>query len=119
MATYLVDKNKVITMVRGDSEVFKFKFTEGKFPFDSPLKVNDGDVIFFGLMDPHQHFEYALLKKEYSNKDFDEEGNFILTLNPDDTIELAEGTYFYSIKLLRTNAEIKTLVQKTRFHLVS
>ena len=45
--------------------------------------------------------------------------NFILSLDPDDTIELMEGTYFYSIKLLTEDANIKTLVQNTRFNIIN
>lgn len=119
MSTYIIDKNKVLSMVRGDSASFPFKFTEGKFPNETPLIVGSNDIIFFGLMDPNQNFEHALLKKEYSSKDFDSDGNFILSLDPDDTIELMEGTYFYSIKLLTEDANIKTLVQNTRFNIIN
>lgn len=119
MSLYIIEKNKVITMTRGDSAKFSFKFMEGKFPNETPLVINDDDIVFFGLMDPNQYFEHALLKKEFSNKDIDEEGNFIITLEPDDTIELMEGTYFYAIKLLTSDAQIKTLVQNTKFNIVN
>lgn len=118
MSLYIVRQNKVITMNRGDSCEFKFKFNTGKFPNEEPLIINEGDVIFFGLMDPNVHFEHALVKKEFNITNFDEEGYLVINFEPDDTLELMEGTYFYQIKLLTKDANIKTLVPKTKFIIV-
>lgn len=118
MSTYIINKNNVITINRGDYAEFKFKFKVGKFPYDHDLIVNDGDILFFGLMDPGVHFEHALLKKEYTSNFINDEGYFILTLESDDTLELVPGVYYYEIKLLDINAHITTLIQKTKFIIV-
>lgn len=115
---YYVKKNNVISINRGDYVEIPFKFEEGKFP-KTPITMNDGDVLFFGLMDPNMHFEHSLIKKEFTGKDtISSEGEFTLILEPDDTLELLPGTYFYEIKLLTKDAKIKTLIQKTRFNII-
>ena len=115
---YFVKRNHVISLNRGDYAEITFKFEEGKFP-KTPITMNDGDVLFFGLMDPNRHFEHSLIKKEYTGTNvIDDEGKFTLVLEPDDTLELVPGTYFYEIKLLTADAKIKTLIQKTRFNII-
>ena len=115
---YIINKNKVISITRGDYVQIPFRFEKGDFPRRELVEIGDNDIIFFGLMDPNQHFEHALVKKEFSKDDFDSEGNFILTIDTDDTLELMCGTYYYEIKLLTEDAHITTLVQKTKFIIV-
>lgn len=115
---YLVKKNKVITATRGDYLEIHLELLKGKFPYQEKLTIGDKDLIYFGLMDPNSHFERALVKKELSSADFDSEGNLVITLNVEDTLTLYPGTYFYALKLLKENAEIETILQKTRFNLI-
>lgn len=116
---YVIKKNHVISLNRGDYAEIPFCFKEGKFPKDAPIRIGEGDVLFFGLMDPNTHFEHSLIKKEFIGNDvIDDEGNFTLVIEPDDTLELLPGTYFYEIKLLTKDAKIRTLIQKTRFNII-
>lgn len=116
---YIVNKNNVISMNRGDYAEIPLYFKEGKFPYNTPITMTDDDVLFFGLMDPNQHFEHALLKKEYTGSStIDKDGKFLLVLEPEDTLELMPGTYFYEIKLLTKDSKIYTLMQKTRFNII-
>lgn len=115
-------ENGIITLMRGDS-------------FSMPIRINDGtrlephfrklsarDTVYFGLMKPGQAFEDAVVKKVYDNSSpTDAEANVLLRLNPEDTINLLTGKYYYMIKL-RTfdeldNEWVRTIVQPTLFYL--
>lgn len=115
MSRYIIEKNFVITINRGDYLEKEFVFTTGPFLEEKPLVVNEGDIIFFGLMDPNQHFEHALIKKEFGKKDITEDGEFTLILESEETLDLVPGIYYYSIKLLTSDSKIKTLIPKTKF----
>lgn len=74
-------------------------------------------------MDPHQPFENALIKKAFTKKDEDKYGNLYVTLQPEDTIDLIPGTYYYAIKAIYTlgdedEVRIDTIIQRTKFIIV-
>ena len=120
MSTYIINKNHVIIMNRGDSVNLPISIMVGKFPESRhKLEIKEGDIIFFGLMFPRQHFECAIIKKEFDKSAFDSEGNFVLTLEPLDTMRLESGTYYYELKLLKASDDsITTLIPKSRFNIV-
>ena len=73
-------------------------------------------------MDPHQLFEDALVKKRYTKDDCDEVGNLVITLKPEDTLDLFPGVYYYAIKLHKVADneeeyidEVITIINKTKF----
>ena len=120
---YIIEKDKVITMNRGDHASFMINLKTGIFPFEKPYTLKEGDILFFGLMEPNQHFENAFLKKELHYDDYDVEGGMLrVTIEPEDTIEMLPGTYYYQIKLLREDIDgeviVDTVVQKTKFIIV-
>lgn len=118
MSRYVINKDKVITINRGDYFERTFEFLEGAFPEEYPVEVNDDDIIFFGLMDPNQHFENSLIKKEFEGSSVSDDGLFTLIIDSEDTLELVPGVYYYSIKLLTQEGRIKTLIPKTKFIIV-
>lgn len=123
MSLYLIKKDKVITMNRGDYLSLKIELKSGKFPHEEKYSVQEDDIIFFGLMEPNQPFERAILKKELGYDDYDIEGGTLkVVLNPEDTIELVPGTYYYQIKVLYRDeagiTHVDTVVQKTKFNIV-
>lgn len=123
MSLYLIRKNKVITMNRGDYLSLKIELKSGNFPNETYYEIKKGDIVFFGLMEPNQPFEKAILKKELGYDDYDIEGGTLkVVLNPEDTIELVPGTYYYQIKVLYKDeagvSHIDTALQKTRFNII-
>ena len=95
-----IDYNGIIRLMRGDS-------------FCTPIYINIGteldpvyknltanDVLYFGLMEPNQAFEDAVVKKTFTFLDRkDDKGNTLLILDPKDTEKLLVGKYYYMIKL--------------------
>jgi len=120
---YLIKKNNIITLTRGDYLEFPLCLTVGEFPDKEIYELEDSDVVFFGLTFPHQPFEKAILKKEYTKDDLDENNNLIIKLLPEDTIRLLPGNYYYSVKILYHDevdniSKIDTIIDKTKFILV-
>lgn len=115
MSMYVIQKNNVINIVRGDSVNISLPLYSDKFKREK-ISLSENDLIFFGLMLPRQHFECAFLKKEFDYTDFDSEGNLILALDPLDTMSLISGVYYYELKLLKDGEDsITTLIPKTKF----
>ena len=76
---------------RGDT--YEFDLTINDDSLNGRYILQDDDVLYFGLMDPHQKFEDALLRKRYTKDDCDEGGNLIIEIRPEDTIDLLPGVY--------------------------
>lgn len=114
----------IITMNRGDT--YEFSLTIDDEGSESGKYILQGnDTVYFGLMEPNSIFEHSLVRK--STKDdikFDEEGNFFITIEPEDTEYLLPGVYYYSVKLemdhelgktLESVHKVVTVINKTKF----
>jgi hypothetical protein len=97
--------NNMIIMNRGDTHEFDLIIEDINLP-DGRYRIQGDDTIYFGIMDPHQPFEDALVKKKFTVDDADEEGNLIIVINPEDTLDLLPGTYYYSVKIHLQHEEI-------------
>ena len=113
--------NNIVVINRGDTFSFDLTISDPASE-DGRYILKDDDVLYFGLMDPHQLFENALVKKRYTKEDTDDAGNLIITINPEDTIDLCPGVYYYAVKLhrLTDNDEeyidkVITVINKTKF----
>lgn len=118
-------KNNIIVLNRGDSYPFTF-YIEDENSSNGVYLLKDDDTVYFGVMDPHQPFENALIRKKYTAEDMDSAGNINIEITPDDTIDLFPGVYYYSIKLHKqspANLElgepeidrVMTIINKTKF----
>jgi hypothetical protein len=123
-------QNNAIVITRGDSLEFKPNpITLGDF---ANYKLQGDDTIYFGLMDPGQYFEEALVRKVFTAEDFASIEDFVLELDPEDTLDLLPGKYFYALKLQLNHVEpdlssesdnaksievnkVITLINKTKF----
>lgn len=90
--------NNIILLNRGDT--YEFDLTiEDDTAIDGRYHLQGEDTIYFGIMDPHQPFEDALVKKKFTVEDADANGNLTIVLEPEDTLDLLPGTYYYSVKI--------------------
>ena len=106
------NKTLAITLVRGDSFAFAISnYKEGvKIPF--PPK----SVIHFGVKKRSRDSVYALCKRAVIR----ENGTAIIQINPQDTENLATGSYSYDIEY--SNAErsiVRTWVNNKPFKLMA
>lgn len=113
--------NGIIYLMRGDSYSFPLSINLGTAFTPEMYYLQEGDALYFGLMQPNQAFENAVLKKKYTyESDTDDEGNILIELNPEDTVNLPVGKYFYMVKLLRKiNGKniVNTIINPTQFFL--
>lgn len=91
-------KNNMIILNRGDTYEFDLTIDDDS-AVDGRYHIQGDDAIYFGIMDPHQPFEMALVKKKFTVDDADTNGNLTIVLEPEDTLDLLPGTYYYSVKI--------------------
>jgi hypothetical protein len=121
--------NNIIVMNRGDSYDFDLTIADAT-TIDGRYKLVENDTLYFGIMDPGQPFEQALVRKRYTVEDTDSAGNLTIALTPEDTLDLYPGKYFYAIKLHLDHQDIDantgkptgvqidkviTIINKTKF----
>ena len=112
---YHIYKNNVISMVRGDYLETNIELVKGRFPFQKKISIGEGDTIYFALMHDHEPFERSILKIEYTKEDINENGDLMLVIEPEDTIGLFPGVYYYEVKLLTEDSKIHTIIPKSKF----
>jgi hypothetical protein len=114
--------NGIIYLFRGDSYTNPIIINVGTNLSPINYQLKQGDSLYFGLMEPNQSFEEAVLKKKYTYlNDTDSKGNTLLKIEPKDTLNLKVGKYYYMIKLRTIDAFgqecVKTIVPPTQFFL--
>lgn len=113
-----IQDNGIIYMTRGDTFQCPLYTNIGTLLHPEWYTLQDGDKLYFGLMQPHENFEDAILKKVYDNSsEKDTDGFTLLKLVPEDTLKLAVGKYYYSVKLLKANGEVHTVNVPTLFYI--
>jgi hypothetical protein len=105
----MLTNNNIIIMHRGDTYDFDLVIDD----VDSPngiYRLKGNDVVYFGIMDPHQPFENALVKKRFTAEDAYPNGVLNIVIAPEDTLDLLPGTYYYSVRahLQHDNFHYKT-----------
>ena len=118
MAT--ISNNGIINIMRGDSFTFFQGINLGTKALPEYYSLQEGDSLYFGVMEPNRSFEDAIIRKSYSYlSDQDDEGFIQIDINPEDTEFLETGKYYYMIKLRRkvsdTKYSVKTIVNPTLF----
>ena len=85
-------------LIRGDTKSVGFEITdeEGK-----PLELTEGDEIYFTLKNNYNTKDYVLQKKytDFTLRYDIETSEATITLEHDDTCDLAYGTYVYDVKV--------------------
>ena len=97
-----------LSMIRGDSEgiILSLKKDEDMIPF------NQGDTVYFTVKQSHST-EKVTLQKIIT--EFDEGGNCIIEIEPEDTKRLSFRTYEYDIQLTDSNGRVTTIIPCSKF----
>ena len=122
-----VSKNGIITLSRGDSFYLNIFVNLGTELNPIPYRLKEGDKLYFALMQPHQPFENALIRKEATIADMDEQTDLVkFSFTSEMTEFLMPGNYYYMVKLLRANngesgeenESVDTIISKTKFIII-
>lgn len=122
MNLWIPNKCSIINMFRGDSLDIPLNIRNGSAMHYEQYNLTNNDTIYFGLMEPNQKFEDAILKKVLTASDIDENNNLIIKLKPTDTVDLLPGKYYYSIKLKQNSDnsyDVYTLLKETEFWILN
>ena len=112
-----------IQLTRGDTLKLALFINKGTMLEPQRYALTENDTIYFALMELNQPFEEAILKKVFttSSSEFTEDGDLIITLISEDTENLLEGEYKYTIKLKTTHDDtydVNTVVTEHSFYIV-
>lgn len=111
-----ISKNGIVTLSRGDCFTLNVEVNIGSIIEPIYYMLEEGDKLYFALMEPNQPFEHALIRKVFTGEDQDSLGNVIMNFTADDTEFLIPGNYYYMIKLSREDGTfVDTIVSKTKF----
>ena len=116
-----ISVNNIVTLSRGDSFSCPLFLNEGTDVKPVRHILETGEYVYFFLLRPNQPFENALVRKKLTKDNLNSNGDVVVSFQPEDTINLCPGTYFYEIRahLLEGGKEIiNTVVERTRFIIV-
>lgn len=107
----------IIRINRGDSFQKPLFINCGTFLNPKRYTLQQGDKVYFGVMEPNHFWEQSILRQVYnSESDMTEDGDLLIKIRPEDTEYLFPGTYYYMVKLLREEEqEVRTIVPATLF----
>lgn len=119
-----ISKNGIITVSRGDTFTLEVFINLGTAVDPIQYRLEEGDYVYFALMEPHQPFEHALIRKMYDYRNLNKEGSVVMKFITEDTEYLMPGNYYYMVKLYRAGGEsgeeesVDTIVSKTKFIII-
>jgi hypothetical protein len=97
-----------ISMIRGDSESITLSLKRD----DVIIPFNQGDTVYFTVKQGYSTEKITLQK---IITEFDEGGNCIIEIEPEDTKELSFGSYVYDIQLTDSNGRVTTIIPCSKF----
>lgn len=116
-----ISNNGFIVLTRGDTFRAPLFINWGSkdHPVRYYIKNHPTVAVYLGVMEPHQQFEEALIKKSYDHSsEINKEGDIVVTLRPTDTECLLPGKYYYAIKLVDETGGVDTIIPKTEFFIL-
>lgn len=117
---YIVDP-KIVYLVRGDSFKYPLYINNGTDLSPERYELKDSDKVYIGITQPNQSFENAIIKKVLTTEDVLENGDLLFKLDPEDTVCVCPGKYFYEIKLrtlVEDTYEVHTIANKQQFWII-
>ena len=130
---FKISENKIITVSRGDSFSLDVFVNLGYGCCPVQYIPKEGDKVYFGLMEPNQPFEFALIRKVFGENDVNPDNGLVhMEFKPEDTEYLLPGLYYYSVKLatpiyedsedsdeeIEPRYEVSTVIAKTKFYII-
>ena len=112
---FKLSKNGVITITRGDSFSLDTFINVGTQLEPLQYILENNDFVYFGLMEPGQPFEHALIRKVFDKTSLTDDDLVHMEFDPEMTEYLMPGLYYYMIKLVTADGDVSTIVSKTKF----
>lgn len=118
-----ISNNGIITVNRGDNFTVPLFINQGTEINPVRFIINDKCEVYLGIMEPNQKFEDALIKKRYTTKSLNRNGDIVVSIKHQDTSCLVPGKYFYEFKLRILNSdtneyEVNTIIPRKEFNII-
>ena len=113
-----INKYGMITMNRGDSWQTEIFVNIGTELQPIGYHLDEGEYVYFGVMEPNQPFEHALIRKRIDMSSASEDmptGYYNIGFEVEDTEFLMPGHYYYEVKLLRKRKDSEGVVIEDKF----
>ena len=109
---FTISGNGIIQLNRGDSVSMPLFINKGTNmrPIRYKISENPSTKVYFGVMEPNQPFENALIRKTF--------GDLIIELASYETENILPGKYYYQVKVLFEDGNVSTVIPKTLFYIV-
>lgn len=113
-----VSQTGVVELNRGDSVTLDVLVNLGTRIEPNIYIMQENDCVYFGLMEVNQPFEFAILKKKITSDRQTDNGAVQIELDPDDTLCLLPGKYYYQVKLAIQPNTVHTIIDKAQFFIL-
>ena len=109
---YQSSPNNIISLRRGDSFIVPLFINQGTklHPVRYDLNSHNEFDIYLGVMEPNQKFEDAVIRKKWTKETgkINQYGDLMIELEPQETLKLLPGKYFYQIKIKHITSDGET-----------
>ena len=97
-----ISRSGNISISRGDTFKVPLFIDCSKDIFNSiRFPMQEGDEIYFYLIEPNTSSRFPLVKQIYHKEDTNDNGDVVIKFVHDDTDWIVPGTYYYEIKVRR------------------
>ena len=111
--------NGAIVINRVDSAEAPLFINQGDKIRPIRYSLEEGEKVYLGVMEPNKKFEDAIIRKVFTKSDCNEFGDIVIKFEPNDTVNLIPGKYYYQIKAslfdTKGNNIVNTVVSKREF----
>ena len=108
----------ILSIARGDNfEIPIFINVGDKFHIKQYILMPE-DKVYISIAEPNQPWEFSLIKKVLTRRDFNERNDVVLKLSPIDTEKVMPGKYYLEGKILLGNGKVYTILPKKQFWIV-
>ena len=106
---FIIDENKNITIVRGDSAEIEIEITE---------TTDEGETQAYELTE-NDELLFTVKKSVDDTEILFQKSGSVIMIDPEDTAELAYGVYRYDVQLTDGSGYVDTVIQPHKFKIVS
>lgn len=103
-----------LRMVRGTTFQFGVKLFNAQ---DQPYELENDDLVVFGVKKYIEHQNYDIFKTLTLNEYDANIDGYIFTIDPEDTIDLQCGNYYYDVGVQTANDDYYVVIEKSNFKL--
>ena len=118
-----INNTGIIQMNRGDTVEAPLFINKGTELDPLRYVLDASSQVYFAIEQPNQPFEYAIVKKVFTNKDLNSNNDVVIKLSSNDTLQLLPGKYYYEIKLNLYNSisdsyEVNTIIPQKELYII-